>query len=66
MFGSYPDFFTIDYSTGNLFYTAVPFNSSNATAFSGIGVVTPDGLHKKLITYYGQKPRGIVVDPEEG
>ena len=65
MVGSYADHFAIDYSNGNVFYTSVPYTTTNTTTFAGIGVLSLNGTHKKLIST-GKKPRGTVVDPKEG
>ncbi|WAR22301.1 LRP4-like protein [Mya arenaria] len=62
MYNARPDRMAIDYSTGNIFYTAV---RTDDLGFSGIAVVTPDGVHKKIVEY-GQKPRAIALDPEQG
>ncbi|WAR22307.1 LRP4-like protein [Mya arenaria] len=59
---AHPDRMAIDYSTGNIFYTSV---RTDDLGFSGIAVVTPDGVHKKIVKY-GQNPRAIALDPEQG
>lgn len=62
MLGSFADRFSIDYSTGNVYYSA---NALSSTGFTGIGVISSEGLHKRLISF-GEKPRAIALDAEEG
>ncbi|WAR22304.1 LRP4-like protein [Mya arenaria] len=62
MYKAHPGQVAIDYSTGNLFYTAV---RTDVTGFSGVAVVTPNGIHKKIVEY-GKNPRAIALDPELG
>lgn len=62
MQGFHADRFAIDYSSGNIFYTAI---NTTIYGFIGIGILSPDGLHKRLIQY-GTSPRDIALDPEDG
>ncbi|XP_052771262.1 low-density lipoprotein receptor-related protein 5-like isoform X2 [Mya arenaria] len=62
MYHAHPERMAIDYSTGNIFYTSV---NTTVLGFSGIAVVTPDGVHKKIVEY-GQSPRAIALEPEQG
>ncbi|KAL3891004.1 hypothetical protein ACJMK2_003269 [Sinanodonta woodiana] len=60
----YPTRFAVDYSTGNIYYTA--FNGRYyVTNESYIGVISPDGMHRVLITRL-RDPRGLVVYPSKG
>ena len=59
---AHPDRFAIDYASGNIFYTSVPVRSNG---FVGVGVVTRGGKHRKIITY-GESPRAIALDLQEG
>ncbi|KAH3774740.1 hypothetical protein DPMN_176131 [Dreissena polymorpha] len=61
---AHPDRLAIDYSTGNIYYTAV--NTSQLPAsFTGIGIVSPNGHHRKLISE-GVNPRAVEIDPSKG
>ncbi|XP_053381660.1 low-density lipoprotein receptor-related protein 4-like [Mercenaria mercenaria] len=62
LIGCHADRLVIDFTSGNIYYTA---NRVSLGGFIGIGVISPDGLHKRLITY-GNKPRDIVLDSEDG
>ncbi|KAH3773328.1 low-density lipoprotein receptor-related protein 5-like [Dreissena polymorpha] len=61
---AYPNRLDLDYSTGNIYYTAVG-SSVLPTGFTGIGVVAPNGFHRKLISD-GVKPMAIAIDPVQG
>ncbi|KAH3773239.1 hypothetical protein DPMN_174597 [Dreissena polymorpha] len=61
---AHPDRLALDYSTGNIYYTAVA-SSQLQTGFTGIGVVSPNGFHRKLILE-GVHPRAIEIDPSKG
>ncbi|KAH3769660.1 hypothetical protein DPMN_170934 [Dreissena polymorpha] len=61
---AHPDRLALDYSTGNIYYTAVT-SSQLPTGFTGIGVVSPNGFHRKLILE-GVHPRAIEIDPSKG
>ena len=52
----------VDYTSGNAFYTAVPQDTGG---FVGVGVISPSGLHRRLVEY-GKQPRAIVLDPKSG
>jgi hypothetical protein len=52
----------IDYTSGNIYFTAV---NTTIFGFLGIGVISQDGLLKRIIIG-GFKPKAIVVDPENG
>ncbi|XP_052233221.1 low-density lipoprotein receptor-related protein 6-like [Dreissena polymorpha] len=61
---AHPDRLAIDDSTGNIYYTAV--NTSQLPAsFTGIGIVSPNGHHRKLISE-GVSPRAVEIDPSKG
>ncbi|WAR22306.1 LRP4-like protein [Mya arenaria] len=62
MYHAHPDRMAIDYSTGNIFYTAV---RKNVLGFTGVAVVTSNGIHKKIVEY-GQNPRAIALELEQG
>jgi hypothetical protein len=62
LLGCYADRFAIDYPSGNLYYTA---NPTSQTGFVGIGVISTNSLHKRVLLA-GSKPRDIVLDSEEG
>ncbi|KAL3891079.1 hypothetical protein ACJMK2_003342 [Sinanodonta woodiana] len=56
--------FAVDYSTGNIYYTG--FRGQNAFKFeSFIGIISPDGKHRVLITGLDE-PHGLVVYPSKG
>ena len=61
---AHPDRLALDYSTGNIYYTAVS-TSQLPTSFTGIGVVSPNGQHRKLISG-GVQPRAVEIDPSKG
>ncbi|XP_060603980.1 low-density lipoprotein receptor-related protein 4-like isoform X2 [Ruditapes philippinarum] len=62
LLGCYAELFAIDYPSGNLYYTA---NPTSQTGFVGIGVISTNSLHKRVLLA-GSKPRDIVLDSEEG
>ncbi|XP_052218870.1 low-density lipoprotein receptor-related protein 5-like isoform X2 [Dreissena polymorpha] len=59
-----PHRLALDYSTGDIFYTAEGSNTL-PTKFTGIGVVSPNGIHRKVILE-GVKPRAIAIEPVKG
>ncbi|KAK3581778.1 hypothetical protein CHS0354_017217 [Potamilus streckersoni] len=61
----YPDRFAIDFSTGNIYYTAVSVNESANAREGFIGVLSVDGHHKQLVKGF-QKLRAIVLHPAKG
>ncbi|KAL3858577.1 hypothetical protein ACJMK2_008853 [Sinanodonta woodiana] len=61
----HPDRFAIDFSTGNIYYTAVSVNESANARGGYIGVLSVDGHHKQLVTGF-QKLRAIVLHPAKG
>ncbi|XP_052233119.1 low-density lipoprotein receptor-related protein 2-like [Dreissena polymorpha] len=61
---AHPERLVLDYSTGNIYYTAVG-SSMLPSGFTGIGVVTPNGIHRRLISE-GVEPRAIAIDPVMG
>ena len=56
-YGSRPGRLAVDYIMGDIYYTAVPVYGG----FVGIGKITPQGLHTKLIQY-GSSPGAIALD----
>ncbi|XP_052231757.1 low-density lipoprotein receptor-related protein 4-like [Dreissena polymorpha] len=61
---AHPERLVLDYSTGNIYYTAVG-SSLLPSGFTGIGVVSPNGIHRRLISE-GVEPRAIAIDPVMG
>ncbi|KAH3774761.1 hypothetical protein DPMN_176154, partial [Dreissena polymorpha] len=64
VYRAHPDRLALDYSTGNIYYTAVK-TSQLPASFTGIGVVSPNGHHRKLISG-GVYPRAVEIDPSKG
>ncbi|KAL3890979.1 hypothetical protein ACJMK2_003245 [Sinanodonta woodiana] len=54
----------VDYSTGNIYYTAAS-GQYYFTTESYIGIVSPDGMHRVLITGLDD-PHGLVLYPSKG
>ncbi|KAL3862074.1 hypothetical protein ACJMK2_008069 [Sinanodonta woodiana] len=61
----YPNRFAVDYSTGNIYYTAVNYLEYFKKFQSYIGVQLPNGKHRVLVTGLSF-PHGIVVYPSKG
>ncbi|KAL3851779.1 hypothetical protein ACJMK2_015488 [Sinanodonta woodiana] len=61
----YPYRFAVDYSTGNIYYTAVNKRRSLVRRQNYIGVLSTKGKHKVLVTGLSF-PHGIVVYPSKG
>ncbi|KAK3575698.1 hypothetical protein CHS0354_036002, partial [Potamilus streckersoni] len=64
-YSTFPDRFAIDFSTGNIYYTAVGVNELVNPRSGYIAVLSVDALHKRLITNL-EKPRAIVLHPSKG
>ncbi|KAK3591058.1 hypothetical protein CHS0354_026072 [Potamilus streckersoni] len=61
----YPNRFAVDYSTGNIYYTAVNYLEYFMKFKSYIGVQLPNGKHRVLVTGLSY-PQGIVLYPSKG
>ena len=57
--------FTIDITSGNIYFAAISEFSRLGYSFSYIGVMSPEGLYAKLITGL-REPMGVVIHPEDG
>ncbi|KAL3891003.1 hypothetical protein ACJMK2_003268 [Sinanodonta woodiana] len=60
----FPIRFAVDYSTGNIYYTAFSGQFFSKTE-SFIGIISPDGMHRVLITGLDD-PHGLVIYPSKG
>ncbi|KAL3871002.1 hypothetical protein ACJMK2_039027, partial [Sinanodonta woodiana] len=55
----------VDFSTGNIYYTAVSYMETNNTYQSYIGVILPNGKHKTIITGLSN-PQGVALHESKG
>ncbi|KAK3604525.1 hypothetical protein CHS0354_000347 [Potamilus streckersoni] len=61
----FPEMFAIDFSTGNIYYTAVRLYTLASHQEGYIGVLSVNSLHKLLIKDL-RSPRGIALYPSKG
>ena len=61
-YGAFADRFTVDGSSGNVFFTSV---NLTAAGFVGVGIISPRGDVLNLVTG-DNRPRDIVLDVKEG
>ena len=63
--GAYIERFTVDFTSGNIYYTAVSDFAILGYSFSYVGVMSPEGLHAVLIENLHQ-PMGIAIYAADG